>query len=238
VKIFGLMFALMFGLAAPALADTVILDPLHMCYTGGCTGFNGVTIGTPSSLSGWGFSSSPASQSGTLTIDLLIPNNEAFTIPTLTGTLSGNPLTIGAFSNIGTFSGGQDLTKVAGFAGASPPNPFSAYSGATAALDPGFTAYTVLQAVVSGTFTTGSTAGQTSTLNNTFSLSSAPLGSIVTGFLDEGAAGIFTTAQSSSLVLNDPVATPIPAALPLFATGLGAMGLIGWRKKRKAQAVA
>jgi hypothetical protein len=29
--------------------------------------------------------------------------------------------------------------------------------------------------------------------------------------------------------------TPIPAALPLFATGLGAMGLLGWRRKRKAQ---
>jgi hypothetical protein len=30
--------------------------------------------------------------------------------------------------------------------------------------------------------------------------------------------------------------TPIPAALPLFATGLGALGLLGWRRKRKAQA--
>jgi hypothetical protein len=28
-------------------------------------------------------------------------------------------------------------------------------------------------------------------------------------------------------------ATPIPAALPLFATGLGALGLLGWRRKRK-----
>jgi hypothetical protein len=34
------------------------------------------------------------------------------------------------------------------------------------------------------------------------------------------------------------VETPLPAALPLFATGLGAMGLLGWRRKRKAQAVA
>ncbi len=32
--------------------------------------------------------------------------------------------------------------------------------------------------------------------------------------------------------------TPIPATLPLFATGLGAMGLLGWRRKRKAQAAA
>jgi hypothetical protein len=33
--------------------------------------------------------------------------------------------------------------------------------------------------------------------------------------------------------------TPLPAALPLFASGLGALGLFGWRRKRKnAAAVA
>jgi hypothetical protein len=32
------------------------------------------------------------------------------------------------------------------------------------------------------------------------------------------------------------VTTPIPAALPLFATGIGALGLLGWRRKRKARA--
>lgn len=31
-------------------------------------------------------------------------------------------------------------------------------------------------------------------------------------------------------------ATPLPAALPLFATGLGALGLLGWRRKKKAAA--
>jgi hypothetical protein len=35
-----------------------------------------------------------------------------------------------------------------------------------------------------------------------------------------------------------PAQTPLPAALPLFATGLGGLGLLGWRRKRKAQAVA
>jgi hypothetical protein len=29
--------------------------------------------------------------------------------------------------------------------------------------------------------------------------------------------------------------TPLPAALPLFATGLGTLGLLGWRRKRKAR---
>jgi uncharacterized protein (TIGR03118 family) len=32
----------------------------------------------------------------------------------------------------------------------------------------------------------------------------------------------------------DPT-TPLPAALPLFASGLGALGLLGWRSRRKAR---
>jgi hypothetical protein len=33
--------------------------------------------------------------------------------------------------------------------------------------------------------------------------------------------------------VSDPGPVPLPAALPLFATGLGVMGLFGWRRKRK-----
>ena len=39
------------------------------------------------------------------------------------------------------------------------------------------------------------------------------------------------TAMAERSVLTDP--TPLPAALPLFATGLGVLGLLGWRRKRK-----
>src|SRR6516165_9433806 len=110
MKVFGLTLALMFGLAAPALADTVYPDdPLHLCYTGGCGGFNGVTAsGTTQNLSGWGVSSSPAPQSGTLSIVVLVPQNETFT-----GMLSGGPnptpsppapFAISAFGVVGTFS--------------------------------------------------------------------------------------------------------------------------------------
>jgi hypothetical protein len=37
---------------------------------------------------------------------------------------------------------------------------------------------------------------------------------------------------------DPPNPTPLPATLPLFATGIGGLGLLGWRRKRKAQAIA
>ena len=46
------------------------------------------------------------------------------------------------------------------------------------------------------------------------------------------------TNDLANIDLGTPPAVPIPAALPLFATGIGGLGLLGWRRKRKAQAVA
>jgi hypothetical protein len=43
-----------------------------------------------------------------------------------------------------------------------------------------------------------------------------------------------TSTDPNYAVLFSPVsATPLPAALPLFATGLGLVGMFGWRRKRK-----
>jgi hypothetical protein len=41
------------------------------------------------------------------------------------------------------------------------------------------------------------------------------------------------TITSGSLD-ETPATTPLPAALPLFAGGLGALGLLGWRRKKTA----
>src|SRR6185437_7250892 len=37
---------------------------------------------------------------------------------------------------------------------------------------------------------------------------------------------------------NGPGETPLPATLPLFASGLGVMGLLGWRKKKRKNSAA
>ena len=49
--------------------------------------------------------------------------------------------------------------------------------------------------------------------------------------------------EFANLTAYDPptvnvAVTPLPAALPLFATGLGALGLIGWRRNKKVHALA
>jgi len=43
----------------------------------------------------------------------------------------------------------------------------------------------------------------------------------------------FTSDEPTVELIASGTLTPLPAALPLFATGLGALGLFGWRRKQK-----
>jgi hypothetical protein len=52
-----------------------------------------------------------------------------------------------------------------------------------------------------------------------------------------GDQNVFTTVNGIATEAAT-AATPLPAALPLFATGLGAVGLLGWRRKKKAAVLA
>jgi hypothetical protein len=65
----------------------------------------------------------------------------------------------------------------------------------------------------------------------TFAVSSGTIGSII--LTDAGAAFEFGFSAATPV---DP--TPLPAGLPLFATGIGALGLLGWRRKRKSRAAS
>jgi len=55
-------------------------------------------------------------------------------------------------------------------------------------------------------------------------------------FINDNGQGQFgcTTCSTAEAAVT---ATPLPAAAPLFASGLGAMGVFGWRRKRKNTAV-
>jgi hypothetical protein len=50
--------------------------------------------------------------------------------------------------------------------------------------------------------------------------------------------GAGATVSFTATMELTPAPAPLPAALPLFATGVGGLGLLGWRRKRKAQATA
>jgi hypothetical protein len=56
--------------------------------------------------------------------------------------------------------------------------------------------------------------------------------------LTSGDTGADSLTVNSLTINTPPAATPLPAALPLFGTGLGALGLFGWRRRRKARATA
>lgn len=56
--------------------------------------------------------------------------------------------------------------------------------------------------------------------------------------IDDPNSGAYSLLFSEGFGGASLVATPLPAALPLFGTGLGVIGLLGWRKKRKAALAA
>jgi hypothetical protein len=56
---------------------------------------------------------------------------------------------------------------------------------------------------------------------------------IVAGSIPGFNFSVLYETNEVDLSLTAVAETPLPAALPLFATGLGALGLLGWRRKRK-----
>jgi hypothetical protein len=53
--------------------------------------------------------------------------------------------------------------------------------------------------------------------------------------INDNMNGVFSLSGS---IVNGDSTTPLPAALPLFASGIGGLGLLSWRKRRKAAATA
>jgi hypothetical protein len=60
---------------------------------------------------------------------------------------------------------------------------------------------------------------------------------INSGFSYYISSGLPLPDYFSGRLTAEVAATPLPAALPLFAGGLGALSLLGWRRKRKAAAL-
>jgi len=105
---------------------------------------------------------------------------------------------------------------------------------------PSFSAFPL--GVTSGSFDQIFDLTLTSSYNPAFITSSGGTVALAEAILLAGLAAneaylnIHTGAFPSGEIRGFLSAVPIPGALPLFATGLGALGLLGWRRNRKGVA--
>jgi hypothetical protein len=173
---------------------------------------------------------------------LAISPSKASTISCTTNCGSGGPYSVPWSVNVDS-----GITLEAAYYlwnGSTPAGPKNQSAGkVTAAVEalPGLSSATLVD---KGQLTSGDNAGSDAT--NVYALHFGPM--------KNGKSNDIVLVFSGNTTLTDvtvqglrnfrsfdppiPTTTPLPAALPLFAGGLGALGLLGWRRKRKAQAVA
>ena len=150
---------------------------------------------------------------------------------------------VGAFTFTGLQEGGgifQNITTTAGLLN---------FSASVASYDQQFNASAgVFEALLDGTVMASWDPGEINgptVLRDTLSFSTAvtagsyQLEILITRPFNSCGNGCTPNEYVTNIsATEDMAATPLPAALPLFASGLGALGLLGWLRKRKAQAAA
>lgn len=230
-----------FGLATPASAGPKPPKPPNpptqhgFCSLGSACSDNGANTPTSVNPPVFGFASSGQGASGTLLIDILIPNNIA----------APGSFTISPFTGSGTLSGTANLFSTtawtAGFLDsylglpASPSNPIGAYA-AGLAYQPGSTGFWVYQANLGVTTLLGTSGIGGAGQDNYLMLlgQSVPQGSYIVGFLAQtnaGGTGYGATANSGAILETTP---PVPetASWALMLLGFGGIGM-AMRRRRK-----
>jgi len=230
------------ALTTPALATkpvaTVNPPTLHgFCSLGNMCVENSTQTNTPTAVNPpvFAFSSSGQSATGTLWIDILVPNTVATPASfTISGALNG---TATLFNPIAWTSG--QLDTYLGIS-ASPTNPIGAYLPATQGFQPTATGFFVFQANL-GTQTLLGNSGVGQPGQDTY-LSTLDTGlfagSYIVAFLQQsGAYG--ATANSGAILETSPPppGVPEPATWAMMIAGFGAAGFALRRGKRRTPAL-
>jgi len=164
-----------------------------------------------------------------------------FTVPSFN--FSFNPTDSGSIYTLGTFLSSGGVSSATYISGAASTDSLAGPSGAGG---------TLFQFTGSITVTSGETFGATHDDGITLVIdgvsvfpagASGPTSAVFTEAAYTGPSGTYAfdlvygecCGPPAELVLAQ---TPLPAALPLFASGLGVVGFLGLRRKRKAAALA
>ena len=217
-----------------------------------------VTIGgmalSPAKADTWDFSS-PTGPLGTTQNYSSTPNGLTATVAGFLSALT-NPNSVGAFSTPGNLFGKHDGTDPSGSVenGVGMQSPAGDTSGQNEIQAGTSFVRLSLPSSIGVTMTVDSTTGAEK--YDIWGSTSATSGytEIVTGgtaqgtpialsalcpgctffaLFADGTQGGAGTLPANVLLGAATAVIPLPGALPLFATGLGALGLLGWRRKRK-----
>jgi PEP-CTERM motif len=197
---------------------------------------------TPTSVNPpvFAFSSSGQAATGTLWIDILVPNT--------VNPLTTGPFTISPFTNSGTLSGTANLFSqnawmsgqldtYLGIAG-SPTNPIGGYLTAAQAFQPTALGFFVYQVNLgSTTLLAQSNVGQAGQDNYLMQLGQSLIqGSFIVGFLDTGSPPLGATANSGAILITSPPpppSVPEPATWAMMLFGFAATGVAIRRSRRR-----
>jgi hypothetical protein len=237
----------LFALATvPALADTLIDDPLHGFCAAGCVDNGTNTPITSNPPVNFGWTVSPGnSASGTMLVDVLVPDNLAVTAANASlVTISGSTVPGGVTNFSLVSSTPWTSNTLASYLGinASPNNPIGAYLPATQALlgNNAITGFFVLQANIG----TQNLNGPSGPFTPTFSLNEGAQGMYLVAFLSDSANSFIATANSGALFETGPgnsitlqAAVPEPATWAMML--LGFVGLaFAFRQRRRMVGMA
>ena len=232
------------AISAPALATARVNPPtLHgFCSLGNVCTDNNTNTPTAVNPPVFAFSASPGPATGTLWIDILVPNNIAtlptsFTIsPFTTSTLSGTATQVGT----GAWTSGF-LDAFLGLPQTNPPttspaNPIGAYLPATQGFQPTATGFFVFQANLgTTTLLDQGSVGQSGQDAYLMQLGQTLLpGSYILGFLSQGSPPQYgATANSGPILVTGPPGVPEPATWAMMLLGFGATGVAVRRSRRR-----